>query len=213
MLKNIKCLGHSTIKFEYDNKVIYIDPYNIKENCKCADIIFITHNHYDHFSKEDIKRIRKEKTKIVLTADIYAQVLELGFKKKNIIIVVPDENYEVDNIKFSTVVSYNINKEFHPRKNNWVGYIININNKKYYIAGDTDLTEQTKQVKCDVAFLPIGGTYTMTYDEAASLANIIKPKVVVPIHYGVLVGTKEDALNFKELIDKDISCEIKEYEL
>ena len=100
-----------------------------------------------------------------------------------------------------------MDKCFHSKSNNWVGYIIDINNTKYYIAGDTDITDESKDVKCDVAFLPVGGTYTMDYREAATLANIIKPKIVVPIHYGYLVGTKEDALNFKKLLDKSIICE------
>lgn len=210
MLENVKCLGHSTIKFESNENIIYIDPYNLKEKSKCADadIIFITHNHYDHFSKEDIKKIKKDSTRIVLTEDIYEEAIQLGFEKESIIVVAPNNSYKIDDITFLTIFSYNINKKFHPKENNWVGYIINVDNVKYYIAGDTDLTEESKQVECDVAFLPVGGTYTMTYEEAASLANIIKPKVVVPIHYGVLVGSKEDALNFKELIDKDVNCEI-----
>ena len=107
-----------------------------------------------------------------------------------------------------TIPAYNTNKNFHPKDNKWVGYIINLDNTTYYIAGDTDKTPENKQVKCDVAFVPIGGTYTMNTFEAAELVNEIKPKVVVPIHYGLIVGTKEDAINFKNLIDKDIECNI-----
>ena len=208
MLENVECLGHSTIKFKINNKIIYIDPYNIKKEYKDADLIFITHNHYDHFSKEDIKRIKKENTIIVITEDIYNDALELNFEEKNIVKVIPNREYQVEEISFNTIPSYNINKKFHPKENNWVGYILNINDIKYYIAGDTDINEENKRVDCDVAFLPVGGTYTMNYSEAAELANIIKPKIVVPIHYGIIVGTKEDATNFKELINKDIECKI-----
>ena len=208
MLENVECLGHSTIKFKINNKIIYIDPYNIKEEYKDADLIFITHNHYDHFSKEDIIRIKNENTIIVITEDIYNDALELNFEEKNIVKVIPNREYQVEEISFNTIPSYNINKKFHPKENNWVGYILNLNNIKYYIAGDTDIIDESKIVKCDVAFLPIGGTYTMNYKEAAELANIIKPKIVVPIHYGIIVGTKEDATNFKELINKDIECKI-----
>lgn len=208
MLENVECLGHSTIKFKINNKIIYIDPYNIKKEYKDADLIFITHNHYDHFSKEDIKRIKKENTIIVITEDIYNDTLELNFEEKNIVKVIPNREYQVEEISFNTIPSYNINKKFHPKENNWVGYILNINDIKYYIAGDTDINEENKRVDCDVAFLPVGGTYTMNYSEAAELANIIKPKIVVPIHYGIIVGTKEDATNFKELINKDIECKI-----
>ncbi len=207
MLKNIKWLGHSTIKFVND-KVIYIDPYNIKKNYNDADIVFITHNHYDHFSKEDLKKCIKNETKIIVTEDLIEECLNLGFKKENIYSVIPNSKYEIDNIVFSTIPSYNINKKFHPRENNWVGYIIKINNIQYYIAGDTDITKDAEEVKCDVAFLPVGGTYTMNYKEAAELANKISPKIVVPIHYGLIVGTKKDAERFKNNIDKDIKCEI-----
>ena len=93
-------------------------------------------------------------------------------------------------------------------KNQWVGYIIEINNIKYYIAGDTDITPENKNIKCDVAFIPVGGTYTMDYKEAAELVNIIKPKIVVPIHYGEIIGTEQDALNFEKLLDEKIKCAI-----
>ena len=208
MLENIKCLGHSTIKMISDNKVIYFDPYNIKLEYKDADIIFITHSHYDHFSEDDINKIKKENTKIVITKDIYDNVLKLGFLKDNIIVVTPNNNYQIDNINFNTIPAYNIDKSFHPKNNNWVGYIFNINNYKYYIAGDTDITEENKKVICDVAFLPIGGVYTMDYKEASILANIIEPRIVVPIHYGTIVGNIEDAYKFKELLNDNIRCEI-----
>ena len=209
MLGNIKCLGHSTIKILDKDKVIYIDPYNIKDDKKDADIIFITHDHYDHFSEEDIIKIKNENTIIVITEDIYNKVIELGFLEKKIIKVMPKEEYKIGNIRFQTIPAYNIDKKFHPKENMWVGYLININSIRYYIAGDTDITNENKKVKCDVAFLPVGGTYTMDYKEAAELANIIRPKIVVPIHYGIIVGTKEDALNFKNFINKDIECEIR----
>lgn len=208
MLENIKCLGHSTIKMVSDNKVIYFDPYNIKLEYKDADIIFITHSHYDHFSEDDINKIKKENTKIVISKDIYDNVLKLGFLKDNIIVVTPNNNYQIDNINFNTIPAYNIDKAFHSKNNNWVGYIFNINNYKYYIAGDTDITEENKKVICDVAFLPIGGIYTMDYKEAATLANIIEPRIVVPIHYGTIVGNIEDAYKFKELLNDNIRCEI-----
>ena len=208
MLENIKCLGHSTIKMVSDNKVIYFDPYNIKLEYKDADIIFITHSHYDHFSEDDINKIKKENTKIVISKDIYDNVLKLGFLKDNIIVVTPNNNYQIDNINFNTIPAYNIDKAFHSKNNNWVGYIFNINNYKYYIAGDTDITEENKKVICDVAFLPIGGVYTMDYKEASILANIIEPRIVVPIHYGFIVGNIEDAYKFKELLNDSIKCQI-----
>ena len=207
MINNIKCLGHSSIRINND-KIIYMDPYNIKECNNDADIIFITHSHYDHFSINDINKIKKNNTIIVVTEDIYMNVLDLGFNEANIIKVLPNNNYIIDNIKFNTIPSYNINKNFHPKDNNWVGYLIEINNIKYYIPGDTDLIDEAKEVKCDILFVPIGGTYTMDYKEASILTNIIKPKVVIPIHYGSIVGSMEDSIKFKELVDKDIDCMI-----
>lgn len=207
MLDNVEWLGHSTIKFNGD-KIIYTDPFNIKNSYMDADIIFITHSHYDHFSKEDIIKCKKENTKIIITEDLYNESVDLGFDSNNIISVLPNNHYEVDGISFDTIPAYNINKNFHPKDNNWVGYIIDINNIKYYVAGDTDSNNDVESVKCDVAFLPIGGKFTMDYNEAANLANLIKPKIVVPIHYGTIIGSREDAINFKNSVDSSIKCEI-----
>ena len=207
MINNIKWLGHSTIKIITD-KIIYIDPYNIKENYNDADYIFITHSHYDHYSAIDITKCLKEETKIIITSDLKDKANNLKIKKEHINVVIPNNNYKIDHLFFSTIPAYNTNKSFHPKENNWVGYIIEINNIKYYIAGDTDITNEAKNVKCDIAFLPIGGIYTMDYKEAAILTNTIKPKIVVPIHYGSIVGTITDAINFKNSIDEDIKCEL-----
>ena len=207
MLENISIIHHSSIKFS-DNIKIYFDPYEINENNNDADIIFITHSHYDHYSENDIKKIYNANTKFIIPKDLEKELLNLGIKKENIITVVPCNNYNVLDISFKTIPAYNINKPFHPKENNWIGYLINYNNFTYYIAGDTDITEDNKLIKCDVAFLPIGGKYTMNYKEAAELTNIIKPKIVVPIHYGLIIGTTEDAIEFAKLINKDITCKI-----
>lgn len=207
MLENISIIHHSSIKFS-DNIKIYFDPYEINKNNNNADIIFITHNHYDHYSENDIKKIYNANTKFIIPKDLEKELLNLGIKKENIVTVAPNNNYNVLDISFKTIPAYNINKPFHPKENNWIGYLINYNNFTYYIAGDTDITEDNKLIKCDVAFLPIGGKYTMNYKEAAELTNIIKPKIVVPIHYGLIIGTTEDAIEFAKLINKDITCKI-----
>ncbi len=205
MLENISINCHSSIKFSKD-KILYFDPFRIKEEIHDADIIFCTHTHYDHLSEEDIIKIKKDITKIVVPVDGKEKLITLGFEEKNIITVNPDKEYEIDNIKFKTVRAYNENKKFHPKENNWVGYIVYLKNVKYYIAGDTDITKDNRGVRCDVAFLPIGGTYTMTATEAASLANEIKPKIAVPIHYGEIVGEKEDVIEFKNILNSNIEC-------
>ena len=207
MLKNIEVLCHSSIRFNKE-RIIYIDPFRIKKNYNDADIILITHSHYDHFSEEDIQKVRKENTIIMLTEDLNEKALNMGFEKEKIMIVKPNKKYKIDEIEIETIPAYNVNKQFHPKTNQWVGYIINLQEGRYYIAGDTDATPENRQIKCDVAFVPIGGTYTMTFQEAARLINEIKPKIAVPIHYGEIVGTKQDAKEFKKLLDTEIKCEI-----
>lgn len=166
--------------------------------------MFITHNHYDHYSEEDIDKVIKSETVFVAPESLFESLLNKGVKNDYIVTVKPNVKYIAKGVKFETVPAYNINKKFHPKENNWVGYIIEINRTRYYVAGDTDITDENKNIKCDVAFLPVGGTYTMNYKEAASLANILKPKIAVPIHYGSVVGTMQNAQDFIELLDKDI---------
>ena len=203
MLEDIEVLFHSSIKIDKGKK-IYIDPFKIKEYYNDADIIFITHDHYDHYSEEDIDKVVNKNTIIVVPKELLTKLLKKGISRDSIVTVEPNENYIVQGIKFETVPAYNVNKKFHPKENNWVGYIIEINNTKYYVTGDTDITEENRKVKCDVAFVPVGGTYTMDYNEAAQLVNEIKPKIAVPIHYGSVVGTKEDAVEFVKLLDSKI---------
>ena len=207
MLEGIDVLCHSSIRINKD-KIIYIDPFKINKNYNDADIIFITHDHYDHYSEEDIIKVRKKDTFIIIPESLIQKAINNGFTKEKIISVVPNKKYTVLGIEFETVPSYNINKKFHPKENNWVGYILELNKVRYYIAGDTDITDENRKVICDIAFLPIGGIYTMTYEQAAYLANEIKPKIVVPIHYGEIVGSKNDAIEFAKLIDDEIQCKI-----
>ena len=199
ILDNIEVLYHSCIKINKE-KIIYIDPYHIDKNYNDADIIFITHDHYDHYSEEDIDKVINENTTIIIPEELLTKLLRKGINKNAIITVEPNEKYMVQGIKFETIPSYNVNKKFHPKENNWVGYIITIDEVRYYIAGDTDITEENKQVKCDVAFVPVGGTYTMDFKEAAQLINIIKPKFAIPVHYGSVVGSKQDATDFIKLL-------------
>lgn len=207
MLDDIQVLCHSSIKMEKDI-IIYFDPFKIEKEYKDADFIFITHSHYDHFSEKDILKIKKENTKIIITPDLHSKTLELGFNEENILVILPNQEYKINELYFKTIPAYNINKNFHPKANNWVGYIIILDDVSYYIAGDTDITEENRKVKCDVAFVPIGGTYTMTAKEAAILVNEIKPKIAVPIHYGLIVGSKEDEKIFKENLDDNINVRI-----
>lgn len=207
-MDGVEVLCHSSIRIEKKNKVIYFDPFRVKDAKKDADYIYITHSHYDHFSEEDIIKLIKESTVIIVPKDLEDKVKKLQFSKDNVVVVSPGKEYTLNDIKFSTIPAYNIDKEFHKKEFGWVGYIVEVDGYKYYIAGDTDIVDENRRVICDVAFVPIGGTYTMNYKEAARLVNEIKPKIVVPIHYAEIIGSVEDAYDFKELVDLDIKCEI-----
>ncbi len=186
MLENIEVLYHSSIRINKD-KIIYIDPFKIDKNYNDADIVFITHDHYDHYSEEDIDKVINKNTTIIIPEELLTKLLRKGINKNAIITVEPNVKYMVQGIKFETIPAYNTNKSFHPKENDWVGYIITLNDIRYYIAGDTDITEENRKVKCDVAFVPVGGTYTMDFKEAAQLINEIQPKIAVPIHYGSVI--------------------------
>lgn len=203
MLKDVKVLYHSSIVL-YDN--IYIDPYKIENETHNAKYVFITHSHYDHFSIDDIEKIRNEETIFFVTPDCKEKLLKIGVGEKRIIPVAPDEIYKFSKIEVNVIASYNVNKEYHPKENKWVGYLIKMHGTSYLIPGDTDQNEDNQNIKCDVLFVPIGGTYTMDYKEGAVFANYIKPKYVIPIHYNSIVGKKEDAEEFAKLLDKKIKC-------
>ena len=199
MLDNIKVLYHSSIRIS-KNKVIYIDPFKIDKNYNDADMIFITHDHYDHYSEEDIDKVKKANSIFIVPENLLKKLIKKGINDENIITLAPEDIEIIDGIKIEAIHSYNIDKPFHPKEKNWLGYIIEIDGVRYYISGDTDITRENKKVKCDVAFVPVGGTYTMNFSEAAQLVNIIKPKIAVPIHYGSIVGTKQDATDFIKLL-------------
>ena len=207
MLENIEVLYHSSIRIDKE-KIIYIDPFKIDKNYNDADIVFITHDHYDHYSEEDLDKVIKENTTIVIPEELLTKVLRKGINQNAIVTVEPNKKYMVQGIEFETIPAYNTNKTFHPKENGWVGYIITLNGVRYYISGDTDITEENKKVKCDIAFVPVGGTYTMTAKEAAELINIIKPKIAIPIHYGKIVGSKKDADEFVNLLNVEIDGKI-----
>lgn len=207
MLTGVELLCHSSIRFSKNLK-IYVDPFKINNENHDADIIFCTHSHYDHFSEEDILKIKNYNTYLVATDDILAKALLIGFPENRIIVVEPDNSYEILGVKFETVHSYNIDKQYHPFENEWVGYIITLNGIRYYIAGDTDITPEAKEVKCDVALVPVGGRYTMNAKEAASLVNTIEPKIAIPTHYGDIVGSSLDAETFTKLVKEEIETKV-----
>ena len=187
----------SSIKFKLD-KIIYFDPYKIEDDINDADIIFITHNHYDHMDSESINKVKNNDTIIVAPKTMEDTIREIKFK--DYIFLNPNEEINLDDINIKTIPAYNLEKPFHPRTNNWLGYILTYNNISYYVAGDTDKTNEAENVKCDIALIPIGGKFTMNVEEASELVKTINPKVVIPIHYGSIIGDIQDGERLKELL-------------
>lgn len=210
-LSNITVNKQSSIRMEYDGGVLYFDPLEIAVESHDADVIFITHNHYDHFSVSDICKVMKNDTILICPKTMEKDVLDAtALSELSVKTVEPNENVKLPNgLGFETILAYNNNKKFHPKSANWCGYVVTIEGARYYVAGDTDDTVDNRKVSCDVALVPIGGTFTMTYSEAAEFINAIAPKIVIPTHYGEMVGSIEDGQSFKELVDKGIDVILK----
>lgn len=211
---DLRWLGHSGFLIE-NSKTIYIDPFQISEGLPKADLILITHSHYDHCSIEDLRKIVTENTKIVLTADCQSKITKFEEPIK-MIIAEPGQEFDFSGIKIIAVPSYNINKEFHPKDEGWLGYLIKMEDIIIYHAGDSDiipemqkLTGHNQKEKTFVALLPVGGRFTMNPEEAFEVANLLKPSLAIPMHWGSIVGTKEDAEEFCELCtEKNIKAKI-----
>lgn len=205
MVKNIHWLGHDTFKITGE-KTIYTDPYKIKKK-DVADIILITHDHFDHCVPEDVQKLQGEKTVIVTTADCAKKL------SGNIVVVKPGDKITVEGIEIEAVPAYNTNKDFHPKQTGWVGYIFKVGGQRIYLAGDTDYIPEMKTFKdVDIALLPVSGTYVMTAEEAVQAALDIKPKIAIPMHYDAIVGTKKDAEKFANALKGKIEVIILEEE-
>lgn len=176
-----------------EGKVIYFDPFVLPEEPEKADLILITHEHYDHCSPENVNKIKKENTLIVAN-ETSARKLE-----GNVRVMKGREILEVNGVKIYSVPAYNVNKPFHP-KGSGLGFIVEVGGTRIYHAGDTDFIPEMNDIEVDVALLPIGGTYTMDIDEAVKATLAIKPKIVIPMHYGHIEGTEADPEIFKEKV-------------
>lgn len=209
MTENIELFTQNSIRIRSSNGTIYIDPFRLEETFADADYILITHDHFDHYSPEDIQKAAKSGTILIVPEKMQAKARAELKTADRITAVAPGNSYEIEGLKFETVPAYNIMKPFHPKNAGWVGYILEADGKRIYIAGDTDATKEAKTVKCDIAMIPIGGTYTMNAKKAAGLINEICPEVAIPTHYGSVVGKKEDALEFAENVKDSIRVEIR----
>ena len=194
----IKVITPSCIRITEGGVVIYADPFHMPDDPRDGDIILITHDHFDHFSPEDIKKAAKSGAVIAAPEKMSKKAAdETGM---SVTPVNPGGTYEISGLPVETVPAYNILKPFHPKSAGWVGYIVTVGGRRIYIAGDTDVTPESKKVKCDVAMLPVGGKYTMTAKEAAALVDIIKPAEAIPTHYGTVVGSADDGKLFASLV-------------
>ncbi len=198
MIPTIQISEHSSIKLS-GSKILYIDPFGIKDELKDADYVFCTHSHYDHFSPDDIKKVSKKNTLLIIPESAREDA-ETVMEDDKIRLVEPKHYYQLGDIIFETFNAYNIEKAYHKKEKKWVGYLIYMDGVNYYIAGDTDNIEEIQNIKCDIAFIPIGGTYTMDVEEAAKLANTISADTIIPVHYGSIVGKKEDGQRFANLV-------------
>lgn len=187
ILHNLAWLGHDGFRLTAGGKTIYIDPFQLTGNQPPADIILVTHAHFDHCSPDDIDKISQPSTAIITGADSAAKL------SGRITTVKPGDRITCDTITVEAVPAYNTNKKFHPRANDWLGFIVTVDGVRIYHAGDTDHIPEMAAIKADIALLPVSGTYVMTAEEAAAAAIDIHPKVAVPMHFGSIVGEQSDA--------------------
>jgi L-ascorbate metabolism protein UlaG (beta-lactamase superfamily) len=210
----IQWLGHAGFLVK-GLKTIYIDPYDIKKENEKADIILITHSHYDHCSIADINKIIKEGTKIVIPANCQSKVTRFNIPIK-MEVIEHGQEISPEDIKISALPAYNINKHFHPKDEESLGYLIKIKDVLIYHAGDTDLIPEMQKLTgyknkntMFIALLPVGGRFTMNAEEAAEAAKLIKPDLAIPMHYGNIIGNEDDAKEFVELCkEKGINTKI-----
>ena len=196
--------SHSSIRIKGE-KTLWFDPFQLKAAPQDGDVILLTHEHYDHFSPSDIARAATSGAVFVVPRSMEKAVAPLG----RTVGLWPGDSATVAGVKVEAVPAYNVAKRFHPRKNDWLGYVVELDGQRIYVCGDSDVTTEAMAVQCDVLLCPVGGTYTMTAAEAAQLANAIRPKLAIPTHYGTVVGSRQDGETFRRLVDGDIRVELK----
>jgi L-ascorbate metabolism protein UlaG (beta-lactamase superfamily) len=190
----ITWLGHASVMVKTSKDIVYIDPWKVGTTLPEADIILLTHDHYDHYSEDDINLLAKNRTRIIapMATGLVTDILQ------------PGQSLDIDDLSIEAVPAYNIDKEFHPKKNNWVGYVLKLEGKKIYHTGDTDHIPEMKGLVVDVALMPVGGTYTMTAEDACNALQDIRAEHVIPIHFGDIVGSRKDAEKLSDISTNNI---------
>ena len=192
-------LGHASFRIE-GSLTIYIDPWKLKGNPPKADLILITHEHHDHCSLSDVEKIADQDTVIVTEKDSTSKL----HGNIDIKTLAPGQKVEVKGITIEAVPAYNLNKSFHPKSRNWIGFVFELDGMRIYHSGDTDCIPEMKEIHADVALLPVSGTYVMDAQEALKAIEFIKPQTVIPMHWGDIIGSKKDA----ETLKKQTTCQV-----
>jgi L-ascorbate metabolism protein UlaG (beta-lactamase superfamily) len=203
-VKKIHWLGHDAMRID-GSTVVAVDPFQISSTVP-ADLIFISHDHFDHNSPDDIAKIRKSDTIIVTDKSTASQL------KGDIKVVAPGDSLTLKGVEIEIGPAYNTNKDFHPKSAGHLSFVFMLDGVRYYHAGDTDFIPEMKQLTVDIAFLPVSGTYVMTADEAVQAARAISPRIAIPMHYGAIVGSADDAKKFKEALEGEIEVVILQKE-
>ena len=200
MADKITWLGHDGFRID-GSKTVYTDPFNIEPGQE-ADIVLVSHEHYDHCSPDDVKKIQKPGT-VVITENDSAQKLSGDVR-----ILKPGDSLAIDDVTIEAVPAYNVDKDFHPKTRGWLGFILEMDGVRIYHAGDTDFIPEMKAFRVDIALLPVSATYVMTSDEAVEAALVIKPALAIPMHFGAIVGGSTDADNFKQKLAGKVAVRI-----
>ena len=208
LVENINWTGQASVKIVTKKGVIYIDPYDI-EKTDSADYIFITHSHDDHFTVSEIELIANANTQIIAPKECCDQLSSAGYN--HLTEVVPGNTLNLAGISVEVVPAYNIDKRYHPKESNWVGYVLEVDGVTIYHPGDTDQIPEMKKIDCDLAFMPLGQTYTMdSVEEAVNAVLDVKAEVAIPFHYGNYEGRKLDAEKFKSILMGKVDVVIKQ---
>lgn len=213
-LSNITINTQNSIRIE-GSKILYFDPFQVEDSCQDADLVFITHEHYDHFDPDSIAKVKKDDTILIAPESMKKKALsKSGIAAGKCVFYSPGETDEQGGVAIQTVPAYNKLKPFHPKMKKWLGYVVKMDDIRYYVAGDTDVNEDIRKVQCDVALIPIGGYYTMDRKQAAEYVTELKPVAVIPTHYGSIIGSKTDGQDLTAALKSmasDIQVELKLY--